>query len=136
VANKTGIQVEGLKEFRNAVRAMDRSFGPELRRALNEAADIVVRDAKASVPVRSGRLASTVRASSTQNQARISMGGAKAPYAGFIEFGGNVGRKDSVKRPYRAGGRYLFPAFERNRDRVMQKAAEAITTVARKAGLT
>lgn len=113
-----GVQVEGLNRFARAMRKVDASFPARLRAGFNESARIVAEEARTSVPKKSGTLAGTIRASSTTRHARVSMGGARAPYAGFIEFGGHVGRNKSVHREYIAGGRYLFPAFKNKRTEV------------------
>lgn len=113
-----GVQVEGLNKFARSMRKVDATFPARMRAGLNLAAAEVAAEARSRVPKKSGTLAGTIRPSSTTRQARVSMGGKRAPYAGFIEFGGNVGRKKSVHREFIPGGRYLFPAFKDKRKQV------------------
>lgn len=147
------IKVQGLKDFQGALKRMDGESQKQLRVALNEAADIVVAGAKPMVPVRTGTARSSIRAQSSQREARVLGGSKKASYYGWLDFGGTVGkgrvpggakkraggssggRAGSVKRPWIGEGRYIYPAFTRNRQKVMEALQEAITKVAHDAGL-
>lgn len=119
------IQVLGLKEFRGDLKAANVLLPRELRKVFNAAATAVVADAKAKVPRRSGALAGTIQARSTSTEGRVTMGSEKVPYAGFIEFGGHVGKgrkgkgTGSVSRPFIRTGRYLYPAFLRHQLEVL-----------------
>lgn len=74
-------------------------------------ADAVAAGAKRRVPKRSGRAASTVRASRSAMGAAVTGGGPTAPYYGWLDYGGKVGRRRSVSRPYRSEGRYIYAAY-------------------------
>lgn len=65
-----------------------------------DSAAMLAATTRASVPKRSGRLASSVMATKLPDGAAV-MFGAGVPYAGWIEYGGSRGR------PYVAAGRYL-----------------------------
>jgi len=130
------IKVEGLSQFRRSLKALDSELPKALRMAFNEAANIVVDDAKPRVPHRSGKARGTVRAQSTQSKARVKGGGRKAPYYPWLDFGGRVGRKNSVKRPYLPKeGRYIYVAFNNNKRRFGEGLQDALLSVARRAGL-
>lgn len=133
------IQVLGLREFRQALRAAESQLPRELRKVFNTAAQAVVADAKAAVPRRSGDLAKSIRARSTSTEGRVAMGyDQRVPYAGFIEFGGRVGKgrkgkgTGSVQRPFVRGGRYLYPAFLRHQLEVLRAMENALRELARK----
>jgi hypothetical protein len=127
MADNITISVLGLKEFRRQLDAAvgRKGAGVELRKVFNVASAVVVRDAAAHVPNVSGALARSIRARSTTTEARIVMGKARVPYAGFIEFGGRVGKgrtgrnTGSVRRPLVKTGRYLYPAFLRHQGTVL-----------------
>lgn len=129
------IKVEGLREFVRALKGLDRELPKAVRLAFNAAANIVVDDAKPGIPHRSGDAAGSVKARSTQTQARVVGGGNRAPYYPWLDFGGRVGRRHSVKRPFLTDGRYIYPAFFSNRDRVMESAQDGLVTVAEGAGV-
>jgi phage gpG-like protein len=125
------LRIDGLREFRAALKAADASLPRELRPAFNKAAEVVAFAARGRVPTRSGSLASSIRPLSTQTEGRVAMGSAKVPYAGFIEFGGRVGRKKSVSRPIVKSGRYLYPTFRERRplvEAIMVKALDDVVT--------
>lgn len=85
----------------------------------------VVKDVRSRVPYRTGRAQSSYKVSG----AGISYGGPQAPYVPWLEFGGKVGRKDSVKRPYRSKGRYLYPAIADNLSDVEAKIDDLIAQI-------
>jgi hypothetical protein len=131
------IKVTGLREFKNNLRALDRDLPKALRMAFNDAVNIVVDDAKPGIPHRSGRAAGSVKARSTQTAGRIKAGGNRAPYYPWLDFGGRVGRRNSVRRPVIANGRYIYPAYFKARDsgRFQDALSDGLISVARRAGL-
>jgi hypothetical protein len=134
VARET-IQVSGLREFQKALRDMDRDLPKQLRIALNSASELVINYAKPKVPKRSGRAAGSLKVRSSQKQARIAAGGARAPYYPFLDFGGSVGPGKSVHRPFYTEGRYIYPGLKANKDKITQQLEVALTELAKSAGL-
>lgn len=129
------IRITGLKEFKRHLRQLDSTLPKGLRLAGNKAAEIVVAEAKPRVPRRTGRAAGSVRAASTQASARVKGGGARVPYYPWLDFGGSVGRNNSVHRPFLKEGRYIWKAFADRRAAVQDELKDALVDVARKAGL-
>ena len=105
------IRVEGLNEFVKNLKTLDRNLPKAVRVAFNEAADVVVQDARPRVPKRSGRARRSVRVASTQTKARVRGGGSKAPYYPWLDFGGRVGRNKSVKRAFLKDGRFIYKSY-------------------------
>jgi hypothetical protein len=67
---------------------MDKNSAKGALKEMNlEAATIVKKKADGLVPVRTGRLAATLRASGTQKSARVRAGFKRVPYAGVVHFG-------------------------------------------------
>lgn len=90
---------------------MSDDVGDVVMSELEDIAKNVAADARARVPHRTGRAAQSYRASGTA----VSFG-AGVPYVPWLEFGGQVGRKDAsgrgnVKRPYVKEGRHVYPAI-------------------------
>jgi hypothetical protein len=131
------IRVVGLKEFQRNLKKLDHDLPKVLRLALNDVAEVVASDARSLVPRRSGRAAGSVKARSTQTLARVVGGSNRVPYYPWLDFGGRVGRRNSVSRPVIEGGRYLYPAYFRQRDRgrVQDELSRALIQVARQAGI-
>lgn len=130
------IHVTGIRDLQAALRAVDRDLAKELRLGLNEAAQIVLEAARPKVPVRTGAAAASMKLRSTQRAAGLAVGGSKAPYFGWLDFGGKVGRAHSVKRPYIAGGRYVYPTLHDKRPEVEAKIDEVMARLAERAGFT
>lgn len=132
------IKITGLAEFNRNLRKLDNDLPKALRLAANEAGDIVVSYARPKVPDgpgRGGHATSSIKAKSTRTSARVSAGGKRFPYYAWLDFGGRVGPKRSVVRPFLKTGRYLFAGYVENRDEVRQKLLEAFLDVARTAGV-
>lgn len=129
------IKIKGLAEFNRTLRKLDKDLPKGLRLAHNEAANIVVDDAKPEVPRRTGHAASTVKAKSTRLQGRVVGGSARYPYYPWLDFGGSVGKNKSVKREFITEGRYIYPSYSENYDRVKEVLVQSLTDLARQAGL-
>ena len=110
------IKIDGLAQFSRNLKKLDNDLPKALRIALNEAADVVVSAALPRIPRRTGRAANSVKARSTRTLARVVGGGNRAPYYPWLDFGGRVGRKKSVKRPFFKDGRYLYVEYFAKRD--------------------
>jgi len=83
--------------------------------AARDAAESVANRARGRLPRRSGRLIGSMRVEADpENEARLVVG---APYAGWIEYGGNRGR------PYVPDGRYVGPSVEGS-EQTMADSAE------------
>lgn len=130
------IEVEGLKEARKALKAAGDGMDKDLGQAGKKAADIVARTAAPRVPVRTGAAARSMRPKVSYGGGAVVFGGAKVPYAGWLEFGGRVGRDKSVTRDVIKGGRYIYPVLAEKRDEVVDTYEELVRDVLRRAGLT
>lgn len=129
------IQIRGLKEFSRNLRKLDRELPKGLRIALNEAAQVVVDYAVPRIPRRSGRAARSVKARSTRTAVRVSGGGNRVPYYPWLDFGGRVGRKRSVNRPFKKDGRYIYAGFHAKRKEFATVLERALLKVAESAGV-
>lgn len=129
------IRVDGLAEFRRNLKKLDGDLPKALRIALNEAADIVVGDARPRVPTRTGRAAASIKARSTQTAVRVVGGSKRVPYYPWLDFGGKVGRRKSVRRAFLKEGRYLYRSYFDNRDEFSKVLTAALIDVARQAGV-
>lgn len=87
MSDASGIKVKGLKSSIKALQAIGVDAA-EIKAAGNEAGEIVARQARELVPVRSGRLLATIRTSKALNKVSVSAGNnGKVPYAGPIHWG-------------------------------------------------
>ncbi len=130
------VKVEGLDDLRRALRkAGDKVTGKALGQAGKSAADIVAQAARPKVPVKTGRAASTLRAVVANGGGAVAFGGPRAPYAGFLDYGGAVGRDRSVTRTVVKGGRYVLPTLADRRDEVVRIYEELVDDALRGAGL-
>lgn len=129
------IKIEGLNEFNRALKKLDSDLPKLIRTANNAAADLLIQKTRQVIPSNSGKAKNSLVARSTRTSARISVGGPKAPYYPWLDFGGKTGRKKSVIRPFYKEGRYLYPTLRKYKDEIMAKQYEGMVDVARKAGL-
>lgn len=129
------VGIEGLAEFNRGLRKLDKDAPKGLRIALNGAADLLIVKTSPLIPRRSGRARGSLKAKSTRTSARVSMGGRRAPYMPWLDFGGKTGVNRSVVRPFYSEGRYLYPTLRRIRPDVEDKLRANIVAVAQGAGL-
>ena len=129
------IAIDGLSQFVRNLKALDREVPKALRLAFNAAADVVVQDARASVPSRSGKARGSVKARSTQTASRVVGGGNRAPYYPWLDFGGRVGKGKSVHRPFLKYGRYIYNSWYDNQPKYVKLLEEALLDAASSAGI-
>lgn len=129
------IKITGLAEFNRNLRKLNNDLPKALRIAHNTGAQIVVDYAQAHVPSRRGRARRSIKAKSTRTESRVSGGSKAVPYYPWLDFGGRVGPRRSVHRPFEKGGRYLYPGYHKNADRVHDVLVDALLDVARQAGV-
>lgn len=129
------VEVEGLRELGRSLRKLSADAPKALRLALNDAADVILDDAKPRVPRRSGRARGTLKAQSTRTESRVSGGGGRAPYYPWLDFGGRVGRRKRTLRPVLKDGRYIYNAFFRRRDDYRDALDDRLADVIASAGL-
>lgn len=129
------IKIDGLNEFVRNLKKLDADLPKTLRVGFNDAAQIVVDYAKPRVPHKSGKAAGSIRAQSTRTTVRVSEGGKRAPYMPFLDFGGRVGRKRSIVRPFIKEGRFLYAALDDRHDVIVAAVQKALHDAATAAGL-
>jgi hypothetical protein len=136
VALRAGVEVHGLKELRRDLRKIDPALQKELRTDLLEVGKAVAADAQSEMPVRTGRAKGSVKAGMSGNNAYVQGGKTTVPYFGWLDFGGVLrptgGRRNTITREVLKKGRYLYPAIDRNADRIKQGAEDAVEKAIRK----
>jgi hypothetical protein len=63
------------------------------------------------------------------------MGGRRAPYMPWLDFGGAVGPARSVTRPFIRRGRYLYAGLEAKHEDVTKIMSEGLAELAAGAGM-
>lgn len=130
------IGITGLREFQASLKAMSVDLPKQLRIALNRASGLVIDYAQPRFPHLSGRAAASLKARSSQRLARIALGGKRAPWAPWLDFGGEGRRKGRPPaRPFLKEGRYVYVGLRVKRDEITEVLAEALTDLATGAGL-
>lgn len=102
------------------------------------AASSVVVSTRSRMPAITGDARSSVRVVSRGNSIVVAAGSARAPYYGWLDFGGTLRptgrRRNTITRPRVKGGRYLFPAIKANESRIVRDAEIAFEVAKRKVG--
>ncbi len=105
------IRVDGLAQFSRNLKRLDADLPKALRVALNDAANVLVADARPRIPTLTGKARKSLRAASTRDKVRIRAGGRRAPYYPWLDFGGKVGRNKAVARPFYKDGRFIYKSY-------------------------
>lgn len=130
------IETAGLVQFQKALRQIDADLPKQLRVVLNEAAGIIVDYAKAHIEVKSGRARGSIRAQSSQRKAAVAIGGNRAPYVPWLDFGGEGRRRGRpAARPFIREGRYVYKGLRLHNEDITDLLAKGLTDLASAAGL-
>jgi hypothetical protein len=138
VADEELIRIDGLKELQRALKTVSKDAPKALRLAGNDAANLVVNDARPRVPIgpaQGGHAVSSIKAASTRTQTRVQEGGNRFPYMPWLDFGGMGGRDKKNWRPFVKKGTFIWASFVDNRQQVQDKLEESLTQVIRSSGL-
>lgn len=113
------IEVEGLRELvRDLRRVGDKDAIRAVKLANRDGAEVVADQAKVEVPRRTGTLAGTIRAGSSQRAGIVRAGKAAVPYAGVIHFGWP--ERNIAPQPF------VYEAMDSRADEVFDLYAERI----------
>jgi len=130
------IRIEGIAEFQRALRQVDKDLPKQVRIILNQAVTLVIDWALPRIPTRSGRARQSVKARSSQREARAVIGGKRAPYMPWLDFGGEGKVKGRpAPRPFIKRGRYLYQGLEHTQDDVTKIMEDGLRALAAGAGL-
>ena len=130
------IEIAGIKEFQKSLRQMDADLPKQIRLVLNEATGIVVGYAQAHIEVRSGRAKASLKARSSQREATVALGGSRAPWAPWLDFGGQ-GRKPGrpAPRTFIKEGRYVYRGLRLHNEDITEVMTKGLVALATAAGL-
>jgi HK97 gp10 family phage protein len=117
------VQIEGLKELRRAMRAMDAGIVKEVNAVLREAVQPIAADAASHAPYAEGKLRSSVRAGATAKGAFIR---SRAEYAGVQEFGGTIRFTNRQRSIHIKPQPYMWPAAKRGTDGAVDRVGDAL----------
>jgi hypothetical protein len=129
------IKITGLAEFNRNLRKISADLPKELRLANNAVAQIIVDWARPKIPSDSGAAAKSLKVRSTRTEVRVQGGSRRVAYYPWLDFGGRVGPKRSVARPFYSDGRYIYPALAANRDELYQTHVDQLVELVRRNGL-
>lgn len=134
------VKVEGLARLQRQIRRLDPEMQKALRVELKQVGEVVARDARSRVPVRSGRARDSIKVQVNNKGVFIKGGTAKrVPYYGWLDFGGELSpagrRRNRQSRRRIKYGRYFYPAIYRNRRRTVAAVERATNRAIKRAGL-
>lgn len=131
------VEVGGLSQLSRALKQVDKEAPKQLRIGLNEAAQLLIDRTKPKIPQNTGAARRSMVARSTRTSARVAVGGKKAPYFPWLDFGGQGRIKGRpAPRQFLREGRYVYPTLRQIRPEIEQKLQDSITAVISGAGLT
>lgn len=123
------VHVEGLRALRRDIRKMQPDTVRELRKVIKDAAQIVAEEARTRAPVRTGRLAGSIRATTSGDKGIVR---SPLPYAAVHEFGGTIRPKGA---PIAIRGSHMvYGALDNKRDAVIDALGDGIENAARHNG--
>lgn len=132
------VSMRGLAEFKARLARVHAGSTPAIRRVADDAAQLVVNRTRPRIPIgpaAGGHVRSTLKVASSARSVRVAYGSSRFPYAGWLDFGGRVGRHRSVYRPWIHEGRYVWRSYAELQSRVQGLLREGLEDLARDSGL-
>ena len=133
---ETSVKISGLRELARAFKQIDADLPKELRDEFRKVGEHVAGVARTKTPTLTGRAAGSIKVRASTRGVSLAVGGTRAPYFQWLDYGGRVGRKRSIVRPFVKGGRIVYPAIAESNDEIRKGADAAIEKVAKRAGFT
>ncbi len=130
------VEIGGLAALNRGLRAVGTEAPKRLRLAFNDSANLLVDEVRPTIPSVSGAARASLKARSTRTSARVAVGGKRAAYFPWLDFGGQgrvAGRP--AERPFLKEGRYVYPGLRRIRPDIEQSLQDGIEQVVKDAGL-
>lgn len=128
------IRVTGIVDLQRALRQMDKDAPKELAAELASVSELVLRKARPKVPHLTGAAQGSMKVKKQQRGAALAVGGSRAEYYPWLDFGGRVGRGGSVRREVIRGGRYIYPTVAENSAEIKSMVDAVLEKMARRAG--
>ena len=134
----TRVEIDGLPQVNAALAALAVAADHRLDETGDDVADAVATRTRAvfpTGPAARGHARSSIGVEHRPGMAAtVTEGSAQYPYTAFIEFGGNVGRRHSVRRAWIKGGRYLFRQYHLIKPTIEPRMHEALRVACRESG--
>lgn len=130
------IEIRGLAALSRSLKQVDADAPKRLRIGLNAAAQLLVDKTRPEIPSLTGRARGSLTVRSTRTAARVGVGGKRAPYYPWLDFGGQgrvAGRP--APRPFIPEGRYVYPTLSRIRPDIEKVLLDQISALVADAGL-
>lgn len=125
---------EGVALFKAQLAALSSSL-PEMADDVGKrTAVIIAGKARALTPIgpgEGGHARNTIQSTGST----VRGGSANHSYFGWLDFGGAVGRNNSVRRPFLKGGRIIFAAYRADKPVLEERMEDSLETAIRRAGL-
>jgi hypothetical protein len=127
VAGEFTVKIEGLKEFRKALKDSVDANPRELTKALKEAGSILPAKIRANAPHKTGALAGSVgNVSATGTKGRIPV---RAKHAAPVEFSKRGAAAQTLTAKYGAPPRYAYKAVGDSADEVIERIYDGLEQI-------
>jgi len=123
------VKVDNLQPLRKALRAVDKDALRDVQTVTKRAAEVVAVEARSRAPRRTGRLAGSIRATTSGARGIVR---SPLPYAPVHEYGGTIEPRGTPIRIKRR--EYITGALEEKQDQVRDELARGFNEVARRHG--
>lgn len=137
VSANVDVRVDGLRQLRRALGAIDPELQRELRGELKAIAERIASAIRRKVPLgppARGHARDSIKGGATAGTAYVKGGQRTIPYYGWLDFGGRGGRNKRNYRPVIREGRYIYPTIAEQHDETVDAVNNVLARVTAKAG--
>jgi hypothetical protein len=130
------VRITGLRELNAALKRVDTELPKGVRLGLNAGVEKLAGYIRPQIPSLTGHARQSVKPGSTRTAARLRVGGKRAGYYPWLDFGGEGRIKGRpAKREFIKEGRYVYPTLRKRKPELIEDLNTAIAGVVRSAGL-
>lgn len=123
------VEVKGLRDLRRDARRLGPDYLKEIQRVIKGAAEIVAREAATLAPRKTGRLAESIRGTTSGDKGIVR---SPLPYAPVHEYGGSISPR-GTKIQIRESG-FVRRAIENKQDAIVDALGDGLEDAARRNG--
>lgn len=130
------VEIQGVRDLQKALRQISKEAVKELSEGLAEVTQVVLNEARPLVDRgKTGNAQASMKVKKNQRGAQLAVGGTKAPYFQWLEWGGRTGINKSVSRPFIPEGRSIYPTLRKKSPLLRKMTDELMKKLIEKHGL-
>lgn len=128
------IRLEGADAAVRGFKEMGDNIPKMVSAVLSDAGRLLVTATKPEIPVRTGKAQASLMWESANGGVNVRGGNNNVLYFRWLEYGGLAGRNHSVKRLIVVEGRYIWPTYLKEQDKIQALLEDGVVSLVKDVG--